>query len=187
MLLWTNQKHKAMKGLIFTEFLRLVEEKFSMDMVDDIIEMSNLPNQGAYTAVGTYSHHEMNTLVTALSEKTGIPLSSLLVVFGEYLFQTLAKSYPHFINESNGLLGFLGSIETYIHKEVRKLYPDAELPKFSSSLNEQNQLSLTYQSERHYGDLAEGLINGAIIHFKTGKLLSKEVLADGSVKFIIAN
>ena len=32
-----------MKGLIFTEFLTMVEKKFSMDLVDEIIEMSELP------------------------------------------------------------------------------------------------------------------------------------------------
>jgi len=175
-----------MKGLIFTEFLTMVEKKFSMDLVDEIIEMSELPNQGAYTAVGTYSHHEMNALVSALSKKTGIELNSLLVVFGEYLFQTLAKSYPHFINESKGLLDFLGSIENYIHIEVKKLYPDAELPKFSSHYTDDKTLELTYQSERHYGALAEGLINGAILHFNTGNLTGKEKLPDGGVKFIIS-
>ncbi|MCG9880620.1 MAG: heme NO-binding domain-containing protein [Bacteroidia bacterium] len=163
----------------------MVEQKFSIDMVDEIIEMSELPHGGAYTSVGTYSHLEMNALVSNLSQKTGIPLGSLLVVFGEYLFQTLAKSYPHFINGSKGLLDFLGSIENYIHIEVKKLYPDAELPKFSSHYTDKNTLELTYQSERHYGDLAEGLIIGAIQHFKTGKLVHKEKLADGSVKFVI--
>lgn len=35
-----------MKGMIFTEFLEMVEAKFSADMVDDIIADSDLPHGG---------------------------------------------------------------------------------------------------------------------------------------------
>ncbi len=174
-----------MKGIIFTEFLVMVEKKFGLDTVDDIIEKSEVPNQGAYTSVGTYSHNEMNALVKALSEKTGIPNSDLLIVFGEYLFQVLAVSYPQFISKTNSVLEFLASIETYIHIEVKKLYPDAELPSFDSKKNEDGSLELIYTSERHYGDLAEGLIIGAIAHYGEGKLLKRETLPNKSVKFLI--
>lgn len=174
-----------MKGIIFTEFLTMVEKKFNMDMVDDILENESLSSGGAYTAVGTYDHKEMNILVSKLSEKTGIPLPDLLQAFGEYLFTTLANAYPHFLLNANGLIDFLMSIESYIHIEVLKLYPDAELPKFQSDLVNQNTLELYYQSERHYGDLAHGLILGAIAYYKTGEIISKEQLPDKRVKFTI--
>ena len=51
-----------MKGMVFTEFLDFVGETFGGDMVDDIIEVSELPSGGAYTSVGTYSHGEMAAL-----------------------------------------------------------------------------------------------------------------------------
>ena len=37
-----------MKGMIFTEFLEMVEAKFSADMVDDIIADSDLPHGGQW-------------------------------------------------------------------------------------------------------------------------------------------
>ena len=43
-----------MKGVIFTEFLELVEKKFGLAMVDKIIGQSNLASEGIYTSVGTY-------------------------------------------------------------------------------------------------------------------------------------
>ena len=43
-----------MKGIVFTEFLEMVEEKYGLEMVDDIIENANLQSHGAYTSVGTY-------------------------------------------------------------------------------------------------------------------------------------
>ena len=45
-----------MKGLVFTEFLELVDEQFSFETCEQIIEMSDLPSGGIYTSVGTTSH-----------------------------------------------------------------------------------------------------------------------------------
>ena len=45
-----------MKGVIFTEFLEMVESHFSPEMADRIITAARLPSGGAYTAVGTYDH-----------------------------------------------------------------------------------------------------------------------------------
>ncbi len=44
-----------MKGIVFTGFLELVEDKYGLEMVDEIITNSNLESKGIYTSVGTYS------------------------------------------------------------------------------------------------------------------------------------
>ena len=36
-----------MKGIVFTEFLEMVEEKYGYEVVDQIIEESKLPSGGA--------------------------------------------------------------------------------------------------------------------------------------------
>ncbi|MFT6414777.1 MAG: hypothetical protein ACJARZ_000109 [Dokdonia sp.] len=43
-----------MKGIIFTEFLDLVEATFGLEMVDIILNASKLPSNGVYTTIGTY-------------------------------------------------------------------------------------------------------------------------------------
>lgn len=40
-----------MKGIVFTEFLEMVESHHSADMVDDIIDAARLVSGGIYTAV----------------------------------------------------------------------------------------------------------------------------------------
>ena len=67
-----------MKGIVFTEFLDLVEEKFGLEMVDRIISSSELESEGVYTSVGTYSFSEMLQLLQHLSENTGISIDNLL-------------------------------------------------------------------------------------------------------------
>ena len=90
-----------MKGIIFTEFLELVEDKFGLEMVNTIIEENDLESEGIYTAVGTYNHDEIVKLVTSLSQHSAIPVEGLLIVYGEYLFGTFLKSYTHFIDAAD--------------------------------------------------------------------------------------
>ena len=42
-----------MKGVIFTEFMELVEHQFGLEELDTLIEESAVPSGGVYTAVGT--------------------------------------------------------------------------------------------------------------------------------------
>ena len=168
-----------MKGVIFTEFIEMVEEMFSMDMVDEIIEKANLPSGGVYTAVGTYDHAEMVSLIQCLEEATGMQALALQRTFGERLFGRFYSSYPRFFDGVGSVFQFLQLVEGYIHIEVRKLYPDAELPRIETVRTEPNQLTLIYQSSRPFASVAEGLIDGCIAHFGESIEVQKEDLSNG--------
>ena len=176
-----------MKGIIFTEFIELVEEKFGYAMVDDIIEASDLPSGGAYTAVGTYSHTEMVKLVVGLSQRTGILVDDLLKIYGKHLLSVFLRSYPQFFENIDSAFAFLQKIDNYIHLEVQKLYPDAELPKFLIQNLNDNELEMTYQSERKMSALAEGLIEATLEHYQQASSVEKIMIEDdgSKVKFII--
>jgi hypothetical protein len=171
-----------MKGMVFTEFLEMVESKFSADMVDDIIDDSALPSGGAYTAVGTYDHSELVTMVGALAQRTGLPVPALVNAFGLHLFGRFYALYPSFFSGVSSALDFLEGIETVIHTEVRKLYPDAQLPQFDCARNVDG-LDMVYSSPRHFGDLASGLIEGAMAHFGDAVSVTRIDLPDGSIRF----
>ena len=111
-----------MKGMVFTEFLEMVEDKFSSEVADWIIEQANLRSGGVYTSVGTYDHGEMIELVSCLSKKTGIPSADLVKSFGFYLFDRFHNMYPIYFKGVASSFDFLQRIEDYIHVEVRKLY-----------------------------------------------------------------
>lgn len=155
-----------MKGVVFTEFLEMVEDKFSPEVADQIIEESELPSGGSYTSVGTYDHVEMIRLVSALSEQTGADVPDLLRAFGEHLFGRFNEEFPAFFEHATGALEFLGKVDDYIHVEVRKLYPDAELPTFVCDTNQPDRLEMTYRSSRPFAALAEGLIRGCVAHYR---------------------
>jgi hypothetical protein len=173
-----------MKGIVFSEFMDLVEEKFGLELLDELIESTELPSGGSYTAVGTYPHSEMVSMVVRLSELTKVPVSDLLNVFGRHLFQTFHKNYPGFFAEVKHPFDLLEQIDNHIHVEVKKLYPDAELPRFEAERSDA-EMTLIYRSERKMSDLALGLIEAAAEHYETDLKVEKELLkADGTaVKF----
>ena len=90
----------------------------------------SLPSGGAYTAVGTYDHGEMWSLVIELGKATGTPVPHLMHAFGEHLFHRFTVVYPVLFEKASSAFDFLQKLEGLIHAEVRKLYPDAELPRF---------------------------------------------------------
>jgi hypothetical protein len=155
-----------MKGIVFTEFLEMVEGAYSADMVDRVIAQADVPSGGAYTAVGTYDGAEMLKLVVALSDATKIPVAQLLEGFGRHLFGRFVALYPDCFKGCRSSFDFLPRVDGYIHAEVRKLYPDADLPSIQARRIDPDTLAVTYRSPRCMSTLARGLIEGCVAHFK---------------------
>lgn len=153
-----------MRGLIFTELYELIEEKFGYEMLDEIIVDSGVPNDGAYSATGSYPFSELLALVVQLHQKSKLPIETLLEVFGEELFKKLISAHPQFETNMN-IINFLENVELYIHHEVQKLYPDAELPKFDIVSKNEKEFVFYYRSNKQLHHLAKGLILGASTYF----------------------
>ncbi len=176
-----------MKGIVFSEFLEMVEERFGYELVDTLLVESELKSKGIYTAVGTYDFAEMVTLITGLSKHTGLEVSFLLKEYGFHFFGVIQKSYPHFLDRTKTAFQFLASIENHIHVEVQKLYPEAELPTFDTNLFSPGHLEMIYRSERSMADFAEGLIEKSLEFFgEEAEIVRENIKADGSVvKFVL--
>lgn len=154
-----------MKGIVFTELIEMVEDDLGIEIADRMITNADTEHAGAYTAVGTYDHGELIQLVISLSKETNIPVADLVQAFGRHLFVRFHELYPMFFDGIDSALDFLPMVETYIHVEVRKLYPDAALPSFDCR-KENGILEMTYRSKQPFADLAEGLIVACVEHFQ---------------------
>lgn len=177
-----------MKGIVFTELLELVEQKFGSNTVDDIIEAADLPSGGAYTAVGTYHHEEILSLVSELSSASQIEVPTLVRIFGQHLFGRFLAGYPIFFEGVSSTFDFLETVEGHIHVEVRKLYPDAELPSFTCQRIPPNHFEMVYRSKRPFADLAEGLIYACTEHFGESISIQRESLVEETghvVRFLL--
>ena len=173
--------------MVFTEFIEFVEDSYGFDVANTIIEEASLVSKGVYTSVGTYDSAEFVGLVKKLSEITNTEIPELLINYGKHLFQRFVVLYPQFFHPGMELFDFLGKIDNYIHIEVKKLYPDAELPSIETIDRGANFINLCYSSKRKFSDFGFGLLLGAVDYFKENIDIKKELLIeDGSkVSFIL--
>lgn len=165
-----------MKGVIFTELLNMLEEQQSAAFVQELIDDTELKSNGVYTKVGTYPTCEIVALVTKLSEKTGLTIPELLGIFGKHLFGQFANMYPQYFRGVDSAFDFLKSVEDVIHVDVKKLYPDAELPKFDIQSHDQDHIHFVYTSKHNFGDLCQGLISGCLEHFEEEATINRNDL-----------
>lgn len=154
-----------MKGIVFTEFMEMVEAKWGLDMVDDLIDAVAPDSGGSYTSVGTYAYEELVAYVVELQKITNIEVKDLVYAFGTYLAGSFVSKFPEFFEGANCTFDVLKKVDEHIHVEVRKLYSDAELPSFRYEELGDQTLKLFYESTRNLPDLAHGLIDGCAGHF----------------------
>jgi hypothetical protein len=173
-----------MKGLVFTEFLDFVETQMGADMVDDIIDDCELSTGGAYTAVGTYPFSELRDLLLAVVKRSGAQPGDLLRAFGHKLCDTFASGYGQYFDSAGSLFQLLASIDDHIHVEVRKLYPDAELPSMRIAGRSPDQMLLDYRSERGLEALAEGLIEATSNYYREPVTVSTTQMSDADGEFV---
>ncbi len=156
----------AVKGMVFKAFETHVARHMGEDMLDEALDQPGLSNGGAYTSVGVYPHADLLALVSFVSARSGVPVSELVRQFGYELFGLLAGGHRDVISGFSGCIDMLAGIESIIHRNVRKLYSDTELPGFTVLAREgEGYLRLAYVSARPFADLAEGLIEGAFAHY----------------------
>jgi hypothetical protein len=174
-----------MKGMVFTELMDMVEASFGETVLEEMIDGAQLSHGGSYTAVGSYPHEEIVRLVISLSKQVHVPVPDLVKAFGVHLFGRFTEAYGRFFKDAKNAFDFLSGVESYIHVEVLKLYPDAELPSFDVHQANEHTLIMVYRSKRGFGDLAEGLIMGAIKHFNESISLERQSIHDEKGEAIV--
>ena len=163
-----------MKGSIFNQFFEWVDNRFGLETTELLIDTVAPASGGAYTNVGAYDHTELLAMLVELSHLSHQPINVLANHFGRHCFPNLAIEYPESFEQSRNVFEFVSNIETFHRCEVRKLYPDAEVPRFTVASSAKDQLQLEYHSSRPLADFAEGLIEGCIEYFGEDIQLQRE-------------
>lgn len=161
-----------MKGIIFNVAEKAVVELLGEEAWEDLLEDAGV--DGDYTALGTYPDDELVSLVVAAAEKTGHDAADVQRLVGRHALAHLVASIEDFVDRDVHVFEFLSSIHTIIHVEVKKLDPNSKPPDIEPNRVSDDELQLTYRSERGLSPLAEGLILGAGDLYETP--LSVEVL-----------
>ncbi len=127
------------------------------------------------------------SLLTNLSIEVQEEPKVLLRAFSSHFFDILKDKYSTFFKNTNDTFEMFEKLDSYIHPEVQKLYPEADLPKFGSKRLSPNKLEMIYDSEKMLGDFAEGLMEQCGQHFQENLVIEKENLDEQGkrVKFTI--
>jgi hypothetical protein len=153
-----------MKGIIFNLLEEVVVAEHGADDWEDMLERAGV--DGVYTAVGSYSDSQFISLLQAMPREQGESPGQLLRWFGVKAIPLLAGRYPVFFEGHTTTRSFLLTLNDIIHPEVRKLYPDADVPVFDfDTPSTPGTLVVGYRSARKLCALAEGFIHGAADHF----------------------
>ncbi len=169
-----------MKGTVFVEFMRHVEDKYGLEVVDAVLSEvePKLSTGGAYTAVGNYPHEEMLELATALCRLSAESLECLLDDFARSLMRSFERMHPEFFQQGQDLFDFFLSLESRIHSDVRKLYPDASPPLILARRRGRDTLEILYQSARPLAPMAIALARAAGKRFEQALELQVLMLAE---------
>jgi hypothetical protein len=151
------------KGIVFNLLEDVVVAHHGEDGWDMLLEAAGL--EGAYTSLGSYPSEHIAKLVAAASKAFGISETELQRWVGREATPILAARFPEFFQPHNSARDFVIGMNSIIHPEVHKLYPDADVPTFEFRPTDNDDLLLGYRSPKCLCALTQGFIEGAAIHF----------------------
>lgn len=146
-----------MKGVIFNVVEEVLGEAFGPEMWDRAVDRAGA--DGAYTSLGNYPGGDLTKIVAAVSELANLSRDQVLAAAGRLGFKHLAGRHAELLAGATDWRGVLEQLDGIIHPEVRKIYPDAQVPMFEAQRGD-GTLVLEYRSHRQLCRLAEGLIQG---------------------------
>jgi predicted hydrocarbon binding protein len=153
------------KGIIFNLLEEVISAEHGPEAWDDLLDAAG--SDGVYTALGNYRDAEFVALLAQLPAAFGGgDVDEHLRWFGRSSMPLLAERYRPFFERPDSTASFLRSINDVIHTEVRKLYPDADVPTFDFDpvpdlVAPDDAVVMGYSSRRRLCALAEGFIEGA--------------------------
>ena len=159
-----NSEGQYMKGVIFRGLESLVIEKCGMGAWDTLLE-KNAPNDRVYISAQSYPDEELFGLAQDVALVLELSMAEVLKVFGEYLFDYLLQRHPAIVEQFDGFVSLITSIDSVIHSEVAKLYQEPNLPSIRCTVIEDGFILMHYYSSRQLCLCAEGLIYGAAAHY----------------------
>lgn len=152
-----------MKGLLFNLLEEAVTRAHGEGVWDAIVETAAVG--GVYTSLGSYPDEEFDRLLSSTALALGLRRDAVVRWFGHAEVPLLAERFPRFFAGHASSRTFLATMNDVHLLEVRKLYPDAEVPAFDFEAREDGEMALGYLSPRKLCALVEGQIEGTADYF----------------------
>ncbi len=147
-----------MKGIVFNLLEEAVTAHHGEETWDTVLDTAEL--EGAYTSLGSYPDEEFVALVNATAQLLDREPQPLIRWFGRQALPMLGAKYPRLFAGYSDSYSFVLALNDIIHPEVKKLYPEADVPEFAFDDSTAGVLALGYRSPRRLCAFAEGLLEG---------------------------
>lgn len=162
-----------MKGVIFKAFEDFVTTNWGDEVYEQLLDNTQLTTDEPFVGPGTYPDADLLALVSTAIAKLGVPLEDALRAFGKHAFPLLAAGAKDLVDAHAHPKPFLAVVDSIIHMEVRKLYPDAETPRVLIEDVGPDKAVLRYESARGLCAVLVGLVEGAGDYFDSPVALSE--------------
>lgn len=146
-----------MKGVLFNVVEDVVTVTASADAWDDVLDAADV--SGSYTSLGNYPDAELSAIVEQVADTVDLSVDDTLRLSGRLGFEHLVARAPALIAPYPDWRSVIVALDDIIHPEVLKVYPDAEVPRFTV-VDDSDGLVVEYVSARGLCALADGLIIG---------------------------
>lgn len=153
-----------MLGVYFSGLHSFITEYYGQDVWDQIVS-EDLENRIQYGKSENDFDDQLVIVISQLADNVGESPTALIKSFGRHLLPELLEFMPEARQGGMTFRSFMISIDRVIHKDIQRLYPEIRIPQIEF-IQEANQLTMFYRSERKLCYLAEGLIEGAAEFFQ---------------------
>src|SRR5262245_53177992 len=175
-----------MHGLIHLELQKFVESKFGTAAWVTLLARAKLESE-VYTPLATYPDEQMLALVREAESLSGLPATTLLEAFGEFLVPTYLSVYGSLLKPDWRTLDILERTEETIHRVVRKRHEGASPPRLRAERTAPNEVVMTYDSPRKLCAVARGIARGVAQKFdETLTIEDRRCMHRGDPECVIA-
>jgi len=170
-----------MKGIIFNLLERFIVENLGEDKYEEILSACALKTKEPFVGPGSYPDEDLMAIVAKTVETMGVTPPEALRAFGRFCLPILAEKFPGFMTPYDHPKEFLMTVDSVIHVEVEKLYPDAQTPSLAYDDPAPDRLVIHYESSRKLCQLMEGLIDGVADYYGSPiEYAQKRCMLDGA-------
>ncbi len=150
-----------MKGVFFCLLEKMIVTQSGEGAWEKLLRAAPLQTTGGkFIGSENYADEEMYALVSTASALTGHSIPDLMRAYGRFLFPEMALANLQLVPPGISAKQFLLSVQSFVHAEVYKLYPETKQPHFDYEDPGPDRLVMLYHSKRNLCDLAAGLIDG---------------------------
>lgn len=147
-----------MHGVIFVKLKEFVNSEYGEDTWGELLSEAGV-DRSMFLSTTSYPDDDIEAILGAISDETGMGRQEVLEVFGRFLSPELMEMYKGRVRDEWDYLDFINKTEDHIHVAVRTNMPDASPPHLETERID-DRVVLTYSSDRHMCSLAKGMARG---------------------------